>query len=84
MNIMPNEYIKNLKKENNLKIVDVHVHPFDVIGVVHYSDFDSKLKMRYEPGMFDNIKFSRTAGLLVMRSKNNMCPSTIFPNYKNV
>ncbi|MBN1222251.1 MAG: amidohydrolase family protein [Candidatus Aminicenantes bacterium] len=32
-------YIRNLKHKYGLKIVETHIHPFDVIGVVHYEDY---------------------------------------------
>jgi len=31
-------YLQKLKKENDLKIVDTHVHHFGVIGEAHYYD----------------------------------------------
>lgn len=33
------EYIKKLKKDKLFKIIDAHVHPIDVMGVVHPSDY---------------------------------------------
>ena len=50
-------YVEKLKKEHGLKIVETHVHPFDVIGVVHYADY-----VEVRPGEFVYTKFAGQKG----------------------
>jgi predicted TIM-barrel fold metal-dependent hydrolase len=45
-------YVQSLKKKQGLSIVETHIHPFDVIGVVHYADYQE-----VNPGEFIHKKF---------------------------
>lgn len=45
-------YVYQLKKNHDLKIVETHIHPFDVIGVVHYADYQE-----VSPGEYVHKKF---------------------------
>lgn len=45
-------YIRDLKRTYNFRIVETHVHPYDVIGVVHYADY-----VETNPGEFVYKKF---------------------------
>jgi predicted TIM-barrel fold metal-dependent hydrolase len=71
------DYIKKLKQDNNLKIVDVHVHPFDVMGLVHYHNYKEggegklfyknkkKEKVNYlKPGFSESLKFNNLSFFL--------------------
>lgn len=62
-------YIKKLKEENNLKIVDSHVHPLDVMGVcveLNKSGAYSKGKTPdfFSPGVAEKMYFSKAANFL--------------------
>lgn len=60
------EYIKRLKEENNLKIVDSHTHPLDVMGIVYVLDEVRKpADLDFlKPGMMENMRFGRLANFL--------------------
>ena len=45
-------YVHKLKENYDLSIVETHIHPFDVIGVVHYADY-----RELNPGEFVYKKF---------------------------
>jgi len=45
-------YVQKLKKHYDFRIVETHIHPFDVIGVVHYADYQE-----VNPGEFIHKKF---------------------------
>jgi predicted TIM-barrel fold metal-dependent hydrolase len=47
-------YVQRLKKKYDLSIVETHIHPFDVIGVVHYSNY-----LEVSPGEFVHKKFAK-------------------------
>jgi predicted TIM-barrel fold metal-dependent hydrolase len=53
-------YVASLKKKYGLKTYETHVHPYDVIGVVHYDDY-----VEVNPGEFVFKKFAEK-----WRSKN--------------
>jgi len=50
-------YIRDLKHKHDFKIVETHVHPYDVIGVVHYEDYKE-----VSPGEFVYKKFAGQKG----------------------
>jgi predicted TIM-barrel fold metal-dependent hydrolase len=45
-------YVQKLKTHYDLSIVETHIHPFDVIGVVHYADYQE-----VETGEYVHKKF---------------------------
>jgi len=51
-------YVQELKQKFGLRIVETHVHPFDVIGVVHYADYHE-----VSPGEFVYKKFIGQRGV---------------------
>ena len=52
-----------LKKKTGIEIVDTHVHPGDVMGVVHYLETkfgNHHLSMDYlEPGILEKFNYSK-------------------------
>lgn len=64
------DYIKKLKKEKLFQIIDVHVHPVDVMGVVHPSDYKvdccgaiSVGKNYYAKGVLEVFKYGKIINL---------------------
>lgn len=55
--------ISEIKKNIGLQIIDAHVHPLDVMGVVHYSDVKNELeKSDYlSPGILEKLNYGKTA-----------------------
>lgn len=58
------EKIKILKKKVSFPVVDTHVHPFDVMGVVHYSEQvltpKEHVKKDYlKPGILESFNYSK-------------------------
>ncbi|MFC2163748.1 amidohydrolase family protein [Acidobacteriota bacterium] len=51
-------YISDLKCTYNFRIFETHVHPYDVIGVVHYADY-----VEVSPGEFVYKKFAGQKGV---------------------
>ena len=47
-------YIRDLKHKYGFRIVETHVHPYDVIGVVHYADYSE-----VRPGEFLHKKYAK-------------------------
>lgn len=63
------QHIQRIKKDYNLEIIDSHVHPFDVMGVVHHSENKSKINdLKTDdfliPGMMEKMHFGRLANFL--------------------
>lgn len=63
------EKIKELKKNTQLEIVDTHIHPQDVMGVVHYSEYENAKniasRIDYDkPGLMETLHFGRAANFL--------------------
>lgn len=61
-------YITRLKKEFELKIIDIHVHPLDVMGILHpdeYSKDKEILKRSYlNPSSMEKMKFGKLSNIL--------------------
>lgn len=53
--------ISNLKKRNGIEIVDTHVHPYDVMGAVHYEDVKKSYKEidYFKSGILEKLKYGR-------------------------
>lgn len=81
------EDIKKLKDEKGLKIVDMHVHPFDVMGVAHCDDYVDnngklvykKIKIKnknyFKPGLSEVLRFNNLSFFLSRKFFK------IFPNF---
>lgn len=62
-------YLLDLKKSHGLKIIDTHIHPLDVMGVVHFIDYKKEGDIReaanyFKPGLMEKLKFGRLANFL--------------------
>lgn len=55
--------ISELKKNTGLRIIDTHVHPLDVMGVVHYTDVKNEYaKADYlVPGVLEKFNYGKIA-----------------------
>ena len=55
--------ITELKKNTGLKIIDTHIHPLDVMGVVHYKNVKNEYtKADYlTPGILEKFNYDRVA-----------------------
>lgn len=63
-------YIKKLKKEKSFQVIDVHVHPVDVMGVVHSSEYKVSCcgstpaeKKFYSKGILEVFKYGKIINL---------------------
>ena len=55
--------ISEIKKNTGLRVIDTHVHPLDVMGVVHYTDIKNEYaKMDYLiPSILEKFNYGETA-----------------------
>ncbi len=63
-------YINKLKHRHDLKIVDTHVHPFDVMGIVHYENDRCPPENDYtddylRPTLMEKLESGKAANALV-------------------
>jgi len=65
------EYLSGLKRRYNFLITDVHTHPLDVMGIVHFNDYDlvntgsaGKENRALEPGFMEKMEFSPLANMI--------------------
>ena len=61
--------LKALKKKERFQVIDSHVHPFDVMGVIPASDQMTRVKIigkcsSYEPSLSERLQFGKLANFL--------------------
>ena len=72
-------YVQSLKEKTGLVITDTHIHPFDVMGIVHYHAYkldevnnllyktissDDRSEKYFVPGILETFRYGRNASLL--------------------
>jgi predicted TIM-barrel fold metal-dependent hydrolase len=61
-------YINRLKKDKNLRIIDVHQHPYDVMGAVHPSEYkpedEVSTKKYWEKSILELFKYGKVVTLV--------------------
>src|SRR3989338_287482 len=67
LDLFINEFRK-IKKSYNFDVVDVHVHPFDVMGVIHFSDHKTIDAQRFDkldisPNALERLRFGPIVNL---------------------
>lgn len=87
-------YIKGLKDNHKLKIIDTHVHPFDVMGIIHqdyYTNsfviYNNKENNYYAPFLMEWMKFNKLANILSDAAFNflpNIVGNKIKSIYNNI
>ncbi|MEK7664751.1 MAG: amidohydrolase family protein [Patescibacteria group bacterium] len=52
--------IAEIKKNTGIKITDTHIHPLDVMGVVHYADIKNEYVKNdyFDPGILEKLNYS--------------------------
>lgn len=60
------EYLKELKERNDLKIVDTHIHPLDVMGIVHYTETleEEYPQFVFKLGLLGKMNFNRVSNYI--------------------
>lgn len=89
MDIKPQflDYIQNLKKTRDLKIIDSHIHPFDVMGIIHNSSQEKTKNNKdntgvFKPGIMEKMRFSALANFL-SRASFKFLPKIVIDEVKS-
>ncbi|MBN1654978.1 MAG: amidohydrolase family protein [Deltaproteobacteria bacterium] len=71
--------IKEIKIATGLKIIDTHVHPLDVMGVIHFAEVDNALVQAdcLSPGILERLNYGTVAKLL------SKLAESLFPSQVN-
>ncbi|MFA5830988.1 MAG: amidohydrolase family protein [Candidatus Paceibacterota bacterium] len=81
--------IRKFKAQTGIEIVDTHIHPYDVMGVVHYSDISgNKTHKDYlEPNLLEYFGYGQTA-IVGTKAYCKFLPGNvekmIYESYENV
>ena len=53
--------IKRIKEKNNIQFIDTHIHPYDVMGAIHYSNIKNEIKERnyFKGGILEKLKYNK-------------------------
>ena len=85
------QYIKNLKNKERMQIIDVHQHPYDVMGVVHPSEYSSceihENKKYNESSILEFFEYGKIVSIispLLYKIVPQYVHSTIRQTYKKV